>query len=153
MRIVRYRHLAVVAGAIAATFAYGWVASGTRPFTVGADSVTAMALGLGAVAATLTGLGVFGSKTRTGGPPSEARPAVWPWLVSLGILVLWELAVYWAGVADSRHVFPTLSSLYDDAARWRGTKATFFALWLLLGFGLFVPSGVRRFPSRSVTDV
>ena len=119
--------LLVVAG-------YCYVASGTKPFTSGADTVTAVALAVGAA----TGLSSWlrrrsdDQRLAPGGP----RGRVLPWMVLLAALLVWELVTYVAGFSAGRHAFPTISSLADEAFRNRGAKAAAFACWLGLGWGV-----------------
>ena len=57
----------------------------------------------------------------------------WPWAV-LGVLVLaLELTTYALG---PRVDYPTVSSLYDSAARVRPAKGLLFSAWLALGAAL-----------------
>lgn len=121
---------------VAVAAAYAYVAAGTTPFTAGADALTAVAfVPLGGV------MVVSLARRRRRGLarlPAELAPggAVVPWVGALAALVLWELATYAAGFAAGRHAFPTVSSLADQAFRWRGAKAALFALWLAMGWGL-----------------
>ncbi|HAM00831.1 MAG TPA: hypothetical protein DCQ30_01165 [Acidimicrobiaceae bacterium] len=123
----------VAAGAVIAGGGYCYLAAGTSPFTTEADVVTAVPMAAGG-AALVAGL------VRRGAAEPGARARLWPWVAALGALALWELATYAAGFPFGRHAFPTVSSLYDEAARLRGLKALCFALWLALGFGLVLPS-------------
>ncbi len=122
--------------AVAAVATYAYVAAGTAPFTAGADALTAVAfLPLGGV------MVVSLARRRRRGLarlPAELAPggAVVPWIGAVAALVVWELVTYAAGFAAGRHAFPTVSSLADQAFRWRGAKAALFALWLALGWGL-----------------
>ncbi|HZE15792.1 MAG TPA: hypothetical protein VE197_08800, partial [Mycobacterium sp.] len=64
------------------------------------------------------------------------RGELWPWIAAISVLAVWEIATYFAGFGGHRQSFPTVSSLYDEAARWRGAKAAAYFLWLALGWGL-----------------
>ena len=68
------------------------------------------------------------------------------WGAVTAVAVLLELATYVAGQLATRHAFPTLSSLYDAAARARPAKALVAVVWLALGWALFrrPPMGPRR---------
>lgn len=115
---------AVVLGA-----AYSYLAAGTKPFTTGADVLTAVPFGV--LAAVL----VAGWRHRLS-PALSSRARMWPWAAVLGVLAAWELCTYAAGLAFGRHAFPTMSSLYDGVAGVRVLKALCFAGWLALGRGL-----------------
>ncbi len=133
--------------------AYAVGASFTQPFTIGADLVTALPLGLAAV---LFGVGLSSaSRSRrratepggSGGPAEEGCPAASPrlqtkrvgWLVwpaLAGAVVGWELLVY---SQSPRPAHPTLSSLIDMADASQVGKTLLFGLWLLLGSFLLRP--------------
>jgi hypothetical protein len=66
--------------------------------------------------------------------PRRGR-AVWVGLVLL--LVGWELIAYFS---SPRHDHPTLSTIADDAMSGHPGRAAAFALWLTLGWLLFVRS-------------
>ena len=114
-----------------------WFAAGTKPFSDGADAACAAAFA--AVA-----LGVVVNRARAGATavtvsaePVSAEVAMWPWIVCVLLLLAWEVVTYAAGLGGRRHSFPTLSSLYDDVARWHGAKAFVFFLWIALGWRTF----------------
>lgn len=141
----------------AAVVGYSWAVASTRPFTVGADLLTAVPLAgaLGMVAwqaidRSRRGLKLAGPAEETapqlgrqGGPrgwwsrlPPSQTPWVGtalPWLALLVLVVAWELYCYLA-VPRAQH--PTVSSIYDAAARWEVLKAALFAGWLALGYYL-----------------
>jgi len=130
---------------------YAWLVAGTTPFTTTADVVTAIPLGALVVVAALqrlagagaTGAGATGagaprpwdrSPVRDAGPdgPTGAGPVL-PWLVLIAAAVALELFNYFSG---TRYAHPTLSSMYDSAARWRAVKAAVVLGWLALGWYL-----------------
>lgn len=120
----------VAAGAMAALAEAGWVAT-TTPFTATADL---------AVAVGFAGMAVLAARAlvlrhRVGRPAPPSGSAL-PWVVAIVLLVALELAAYFAG-SGHRQAYPTLSSLYDSAARVTGVKALFVLAWLGLGWGLF----------------
>lgn len=126
----------LVTAVLAAAGAYSYVAAGTRPFTGGADAVTAAPFAV--VLAVMT-WSLLRRRRRPRDPaPARAAPggSVLPWVGVAGALVLWELVTYVAGFSAGRHAFPTISSLVDDAFRYRGAKTALFAAWLALGWGL-----------------
>jgi hypothetical protein len=131
--------------------AYGWLAAETRPFTVGADVVTAVPLGLFAAA---SGRRLAVRRASGAGEAAPCHPPsvreegfgrfgrfgrFGPWTAVLSVATIWELATYLAGFGAGRPDFPTLSSLYDMAARSHPAKALLFASWLALGWGLVRP--------------
>jgi hypothetical protein len=126
----------LAAAAVALAGAYCYVAAGTTPFTEGADLVTAVPfLPVGAVMARS-----WVRRRRRGEARLAAEVApggdVRPWVLVIGALVVWELATYAAGFEGGRHAWPTVSSLADEAFRWRGAKAALFGAWLAAGWAL-----------------
>jgi hypothetical protein len=119
---------------------YSWFSTGFRAFTIPID----IAVG----APVLAVLGLSWQRSRLGRVPPELlyRPprsgwAVWAALTA--VLTGWELAAY---IASPRHAHPTLSSISDDITSGHPARAFVFALWLLLGWGLFL-----RNPSRDTS--
>jgi hypothetical protein len=103
----------------------------TEPFTIGADAATAfpLAIGAGLTVADLVA-------AHRGGPPTD-RPstlvrwrAALPWLCLVVAAVTWELIAYFSG---PRAAHPTISSMYDAAARWTAVKAGLVLCWLWIG--------------------
>lgn len=130
------RRTVVTTVVVVAVAAYSYVAAGTTPFTAGADAMTA--LSFAAVAVVMVSSLV--RRRRQGqtrlSTDVAAGGSVVPWTVVLSVFVVWEVVTYAAGFAGGRHAFPTVSSLTDQAFRWRGAKAALFAAWLALGWGL-----------------
>lgn len=140
---------------IAAAGGYSvWVAS-TDPFTGSADLAVGVGLGLGAAIAaialwqrvkgrtapadSLRSRLLSGSLTKPSFEIGNARVepgSVVAWALVLALFVLLEVVTYAAGISD-RHAFPTLSSLYDQAATSRPDKTVIVFLWSVLGWGLF----------------
>ena len=134
-------HLTLSVFAVLASVAYSWIAAGTTPFTWGADLLCAVAFVPMAVAAFVSFRRMrqarrHGGEFRALGEPYQALE---PWLLVVGLLILWELVTYFAGFGGHRDEFPTLSVLYNSAASLRPTKAVLFLLWLGLGWVLFRP--------------
>lgn len=128
------RRIVVVVAALVLVAGYSYVASGTKPFTSGADAVTAAPFAAAAAIGLRSFLRRRGSQNHaTGG---GRRGQLLPWVVSVGALLTWELVTYVAGFPAGRHAFPTISSLADEAFRSRGAKAAAFAGWLGLGWGV-----------------
>ena len=135
-----------------------WWVSSTTPFTSGADAAVAVGFALMAVPA---GAALFHwtadarkptSPIPTGtapsvGPPRQRWRRCVPWLAALALLVAVELSTYLAGLGGDRHDFPTLSSLYDTAARSQAAKATLVLAWMALGWGLFHRTARSRRPN------
>ena len=159
-------HMAVFGAAAVVAAVFAWFGTQTNPFTAGADAVCAVAFAAMALAILLKnrarhagpegaepegaepedhepargGRGHSAPAGATGAPAAgtDRRESLWPWVGCLGFLVAWELFTYFAGFGGHRDSFPTLSSLYDDAARWHAVKACLFFAWLALGWGLFL---------------
>jgi hypothetical protein len=135
-RLVQGRGRVICVTAVGAALAT-WV-SFTNPFTVGADLVTAIPLGIG-VAVLVRRLR---TERRTAPVPDGAtsRPALlnrWA-LIWLGLLVTvvgWELYCY---LSAPRAQHPTLSALIDMLDASPGGKFVAFLLWLALGWYLVV---------------
>jgi len=124
-----------VAGAGAALLlvaGYCAAASGTRPFSTGADVATAVPYAVVGAVMVRT-LWRRPARRRSGAVPWRTLR---PWLAALGVCCMWELVTYVAGSGGDRHGWPTASSLLDLADRTRAAKAVVFAAWLALGWGL-----------------
>ncbi len=115
-----------------AVIVYAWFSTGLRPFTVPID----VAVGI----PVLIVLGVSWRGSRLGAlSPPEPRPArsgLVVWASLTGALAAWELAAY---VASPRHAHPTLSSISDDITSGHPARAVVFAVWVVLGWYVFVP--------------
>jgi hypothetical protein len=120
----------------AAGLAYALGASFTRPFTLAADVVTAVALVVAVGVTTRT------IRNRPNGDPPVAgatagrqRWTRWGavWLVPLGAVTAWELYSY-AHLPRQQH--PTLSVLIDTLDSTHLGKTVAFAAWLGLGWFL-----------------
>ena len=111
-------------------------ASFTRPFTLAADVVTAVALAI-AVGVTTRTI----RHDRHEGPAAARVTADRPrwtrwgalWLVLLGAVVAWELYCY---TQLPRQQHPTLSALIETLDSTRLGKTVAFAAWLCLGWFL-----------------
>lgn len=135
----------MVAG-LATAAAYAVLLATTHPFTPAANALVALGLvvGLGAlVARLLAGRSPGGVQGGAPGDPPAAATAreraggSWmPWAVLVAALVGWELFCYFAG---ARVAHPTLSSLYDLAARHAWVKALVAVAWLGIGWELVRP--------------
>lgn len=125
--------------AAAAALGYALLASFTRPFTWGADVVTAVPLAL-AVVVTVRFTSAVGRRSKEGRPavrqeqvaPRPARAGIF-WAVPILAATGWELYCY-ANLPRAAH--PTLSSLLDMLDATRGGKIVAFASWLVLGWFL-----------------
>jgi len=131
------RGLPAVGGAGAACVGYGAVVSATAPFTAGADTAVALALGVVAVALGLrlaagpvTGPVLVPPAPAPGAP---ARRAVAVWGPVLGAALALELFSYAHG---DRAAYPTLSSLLDSLDGGRAGKTLCATAWLALGWWL-----------------
>jgi hypothetical protein len=130
---------------------YAWVVAGTRPFSAPADAGVAVGFAaVGTLAARSlarrhrrTSGGTGASAGATAGAVVDAPPVPEPaglvraWVAAAVIIAALELATYLAGLADTRDAFPTVSSLYDEAAASTAAKAVVVFAWMALGWGLF----------------
>ena len=127
--------------AAAAALAYALLLASTRPFTAPADALTAVGLAAGVAALTTRLVVARRGTTTVGGAESphsgERVGRSWlPWAVLVALVTGWELYCYFGG---PRAAHPTLSSLYDLAARYRWLKAVIVLAWLALGWELVRP--------------
>ncbi len=117
-------------GVVVAAGLAAWAGT-TTPFTAGADAASATGIALVAAGVAL------GWRTQ----PALGAPGVagwtderrWPWLALVGLVVAWELVSF---LGSPRVTHPTISSLYDAAARFEAVKAACFLAWLGLGAAL-----------------
>jgi hypothetical protein len=129
--VLRTNRLVVVLGA-AVIAAYCWFAADLRPFTVPIDAAVAVpSLMVAALAWRPPG-----SRTSMAAHREEAR---WrdatPWAVLFGLLAAFEASAYFS---SPRRDHPTLSSIADSLMNTHPGRAAEFALWLLLGWALFL---------------
>ncbi len=113
---------------------YATVASFTRPFTVGADVVTAIPLAVAVVVAVVRERTV-GRPALASDPGSEPVPVPltrWSlvWFAVAAAIVSWELVAF---TSAPRRAHPTLSTLIDMLDSTHAGKTVAIALWLLLG--------------------
>jgi hypothetical protein len=111
---------------------YSWFATGLRPFTI----PIYVAVGI----PVLIVLGLFWRRSRLNGQPAEPqnRPHGWGFAFWAGLtaaLAAWELEAY---VSSPRRDHPTLSSISDRLTSGHPSRALVFALWVCLGYGLFI---------------
>lgn len=136
----RHRHLVLerlpTTALVGAAVAYAVLGSFTRPFTWGADVVTAVPLA-GAAVATF-GTSRRSRRARWGEPaPGEVvspprGPLRWGvWIAPIAAIIGWEL---YCLVNLPRAAHPTLSSLLDIVDASRPGKAVVYSLWLALGW-------------------
>ena len=136
---VRDRRLVKVLTAcvVAAAVAYSWYAASTRPFTTPADIATAVPfLAVASVLAHRITRKRSSRPTRDPKGPADGSSRIRPWVITIVLLGVIELVAYVMGFFGSRHEYPTLSSLYESAARTHGVRAVLFALWMILGWRL-----------------
>ena len=109
----------------------------STPFTTGADTVCAIALGLvtleGAARWRRPALSVAAPPTGPARGRDDVRLRWWPWVALVSALVCFELVNFFLG---PRVDHPTVSSLYDSAAAWRPFIGACFFGWLCLGAAL-----------------
>jgi hypothetical protein len=115
-----------------AVLVYAWFSTGLRPFTVPID--VAVGVPILIVLAVSWRWSRLGALTRP--EPRPARSGLVVWAVLVGALAVWELAAY---VASPRQAHPTLSSISDNVTSGHPTRALVFAVWVVLGWILFVP--------------
>jgi hypothetical protein len=125
------------AATVAGVLVYSWLAAGFRPFSWPENLAVAMPALLVLV---VVGRSWGGLPTRQAPDPehSGARRktgAVWIGLVA--VLVAWELTAYFS---SPRRDHPTLSTIADDIMSSHPGRTVMFALWLVLGWLLFVRS-------------
>lgn len=128
----------VVAVVVAA--AYSAWASGTPPFTIGADVAVSVPSALFAATLVLQWRWPSARPWRRIAPgrpatatATDARSAA-PWIVLAAVLLAVELASYFHGGA--RSAYPTISSGLDALFRSRAAKAVVWDAWLSAGWFL-----------------
>ena len=134
------RRRTLLIGALAAAgLLWAVLASSTRPFTRGAEAVTAIPP---MVAVTVLAVRML----TAGGPTSttllrrRSEPGPMPlnrwaavWVAMAAAIGSWELSCY---LTAPRQEHPTLSTLIDMLDSSRAGKISAFALWLVLGWYL-----------------
>jgi hypothetical protein len=120
---------------VVAALAYAGLASFTRPFTVGADTVVALPLAVAVVALMIRSRSSRIRAADRAGRPAQRSPGSVAWAVLAAVAIGWELFCF---TSDPRSAHPTLSSLMDmaDATRWG--QVLLFAAWMALGWYLVV---------------
>jgi hypothetical protein len=129
----------LVVAVVLAAVGYSFLAASTTPFTWDADLVVAIAFlpVAGVMAQSLhrrravrdeEGILVHAHR--------RADERLWPWVVAITAICLWELIVYFAGWGGHRSEFPTGSVIYDDLSAYLPVKALLFFAWLVLGWRL-----------------
>jgi len=104
-------------------------------------------VGVALPAAVVGVLALWGSGDRDVPPAAENQPTLRngaPWVAVFGLLAAWEALAY---VSSPRRNHPTLSSMANTAMGTHAGRAALFAIWLLLGWGLFVRHEARGLAS------
>lgn len=133
----------MVAGALVVVAAFlSTVVALTDPFSASADAWVAVCfVFMGALAAAALVRRHREAAVTDGEQRGERVGASWSelraWTSAVALFVVVELTSYFAGFSGDRHDFPTLSSLYDEAAGSRGVKGLIVLAWLGLGWALF----------------
>jgi hypothetical protein len=116
---------------LAVLIAYGWWATGLRPFTAPALVVT---LATGGV---VLAVGARTGRRRSGVAEKPSTSAATEGLAVWGILALalaaWEVSAF---VQLPRSAHPTLSSLANLAFESHPVRAAAFVLWMVAGYGM-----------------
>jgi hypothetical protein len=117
---------------IVAALAYSWFSGGFRPFTRPMDAAVALPV-LGALVASVRAGGRH--QPAAGRSPESDRVGAAIWIGLATLLVSWELFAYFS---SPRQDHPTLSSIADTVMSTHPGRSLMFALWLALGWRLFV---------------
>jgi hypothetical protein len=128
-----------VTAAIAGTLLYSWFAAALRPFTWPENVAVALPV-LVVLARLVAGWRRPAEKGSRSTDPERARserPAGATWIGLVAVLLAWELTAYFS---SPRQDHPTLSTVADDIMTSHPGRAAMFALWLVLGWLLFVRS-------------
>jgi hypothetical protein len=131
------RHSSLPAATVAGALVYSWFAAALHPFTWPENVAVAIPVLL-----VLVALVRSWGRPKDGPEPDHEHArarrmagAVWVGLVT--VLVAWELTAYFS---SPRADHPTLSTVADDIMSSHPGRAAMFALWLALGWLLFVRS-------------
>jgi hypothetical protein len=127
---MRFGRRVALAGAGAGAAGLSTWAAMTNPFTAGANAVSALSLFLVVSAA---GLRWRRARTAPALRSGTGMEPWWPWAAFFLVVVAWELTCLFLG---PRVDHPTLSSLYNSAARLRPVRGACFFAWLCLGAAL-----------------
>ena len=125
-------HRAAAVLAVAVAGVYSWIAAGFVPFT--------WPMRIAVIVPVLAAAVFVVRPSRPGGEPAMAQRRAYrrcraAWIVLLGLATAWELLALFSSPRDDH---PTLSSMSDDVMRTHPGRALTFALWLLVGWLLFV---------------
>jgi hypothetical protein len=124
----------VIAAAIVCVLGLCTAVSFTRPFTDGADIVTALAIIAMVVLQLLAARSTRAQISRGILGDSSIREATFasflPWIALSSLVVAFELFNY---LSSPRTMHPTLSSLSDELSRSHLGKAALCLVWLALG--------------------
>ncbi len=125
----------IVVLVVAVVGTYCWFSADLRPFTIPIDVAVAVP---SVVVAAL----VWGRPGSTASMAADRKEGRWrgaaPWAVLFGLLAAFEVTAY---VSSPRRDHPTLSSIADSLMNTHLGRAAVFALWLLLGWALFLRRG------------
>jgi hypothetical protein len=118
---------------VAVAAAYAWLLATTDPFTVEANVVIVVGLAAGALALTVRLARGRPLPAAAGRSVENPQRSTIPWLALVAVVLACELYCFFGG---PRPAHPTLSTLYDLAARWPAVKALVVLAWLALGWEL-----------------
>jgi hypothetical protein len=122
----------IVVVVVAVIGAYCWFAADLRPFTI----PIGVAVAVPAVGVAALTWRRFGTRNSTAADTKASRRAdAAPWFVLFGLLTVFEMAAY---LSSPRRDHPTLSSMADALMNTHPGRAALFALWLLLGWALWL---------------
>ena len=127
---------------------YALAAATTSPFSWQADLLTAIPIGVLAVAAVMRW--PARPRVRVAEPAAHATHPYRAWVVLLAVVAAWEIVQYAA--PGSRALHPTLSSMADAVDRSELRKAAVFFVWMWLGVAI-VRAGAARTPVSEADGV
>ena len=130
--------LATSVVALVAAAIYTWVAAGFHPFTW----PMRIAVAVPVLVAVAFQWRQPANLVAEPAPTPAYRRAVMAWIGLLVLAITWELTALFS---SPREDHPTLSSIGDDVMRTHPGRTITFALWLVVGWLLFVrPLAERR---------
>ena len=132
MRLPGQQRRSIATPVVVVALVYSWIAASFRPFTWPMYVATAIPI-IVCLPAT------FRRMPAVRDEPSAPRRGTAVWIGLVVLLVAWELLAYFS---SPRHDHPTLSTIADNAMSSHPGRAVAFALWLVLGWLLFVRSRI-----------
>jgi hypothetical protein len=144
------RRVAVISVVVVVALGSAVAVSFTKPFTLGADLLTAVALVAMLVAQFAVEIRSCRAGRSTGADTAYERPArrLRAYVVWIAVCVAFTALELFTYFRHPRSSYPTFSSLSDELSASHGGRAFLFVAWLALGW-LFLSASARRSRTES----